>query len=137
MSIGIEKIIDRYCEAKNEEKVLKKEIEELSKEIKAYLKDHNLNSDGSDKFIVTMQDKVTEKMDEEKLLEYLKTDWTSRMGSMECPYIRRKEYVDTDILEEMAYGGLVPQNVLAEMGKCIKKTTVKALTYKEKKEKKG
>ena len=134
MSTEIEKKIEQYCLGKDKMKELKSEVDKLSSEIKQYLSDNNLNTENGGRFIVTVSARTTEDMDTEALLKVLKSDWAERNGSMQCPYIKTKEYVDMDVLESYIYKGELPKETVLKIDKCRIKNTTYPMTYKERKD---
>ena len=77
-----------------------------------------------------------ESMNEDKLLDVLKKNWTAHNGSMQCPYIKTKEYVDFDILEDAIYRNELSNEVLMEMDTCKEVKEVETLKVAKVKEKK-
>lgn len=80
------------------------------------------------KVTITMQDKST--MNEEKLIKFLKKNGLNK------GIVKRKEYVDSDALENAIYNGIIRKDMLVEMDKCKEPrfTEVLRLTEKKKKE---
>ena len=129
--------VKTYCEKKNEEKALKKEISSLGEIIKNELINSKDTDIDFDKYSVHLETRVTESIDENKMLDTLERDWVNRNGKDAelPPYIKIARYVDMDALEVAIYKGEIPQETVLELDKCrIKKETV-ALTYKVAKEK--
>ena len=127
----ITEIINKYCEEKEKEKALKKVLGTLSTDIKDYMAEHADEDISTDDFTVHIQIKVSEEVDEEGMLEVLKKDWASKYGSMQCPYIKTREYVDMDALEQVIYAGGISTEVLLQLDKCRTVKETRALTYKK------
>ena len=127
----ITEIINKYCEEKEKEKALKKVLGTLSTDIKDYMAEHADEDISTDDFTVHIQLKVSEEVDEEGMLEVLKKDWASKYGSMQCPYIKTREYVDMDALEQVIYAGGIATEVLLQLDKCRTVKETRALTYKK------
>lgn len=86
--------------------------------IKDLMKELNLTVIAYKDWKVTYSVAERKSMDEDMLLEVLKHAWTEKNGSMECPYIKTKQYVDMDALEAAIYNGQVSDDTLLEMKKC-------------------
>lgn len=78
-----------------------------------------------------------ETMNEDLMLSILQNDWVTRYGSIPCPYIKTKEYVDMDALEAVLYAGEIPNETLLELDKCRTVTTVTSLRCTKAKKSKG
>lgn len=130
--------IKSYCEKKEEEKSLKKVISQLNDSLKSEfskIKDKTLKSD---KYAVTIEERVTEGFDEYKLINVLKTFWQSKYGRQRCPFIKTVECIDEECmktLESYIYRGDIPKDVLTQIDACRTKKVTTALTYKIAKEK--
>lgn len=118
----------------NNEKVkeLKKILDEKNAEIKSLMAAQELRSFSTDSYNASYIVKETVKLDEEKLLQVLIQDWAARNGSMECPYIKTKQYVDNDALEAAIYRGELDPNTLAKIKECSVVTQTPTLTVKKK-----
>jgi len=116
----------------------KKTCDAENTQIKALMEECNIDSLTVDGYKCTYSVQKRTSMDEDKLLEFLKKAWTSKNGSMECPYIKRKEYVDMEVLENAIYKGEISNELLAEMKKCenVKKVETLRITKAKKKEEK-
>lgn len=130
----LDKLVSEYGEKHYNELALKKECSEINTEIKQLMEKDELTEYTSGEYTVKKSVSVSESMNEEEMLKVLKSDWASRYGSMECPYIKTKEYVDMDILESVMYAGELPQDTVVALDKCrITKETVKLTLSKSKK----
>ena len=109
----------------------------MNTEIKQIMEKDGLTEYTSDEYTVKKSVSVSESMNEEEMLKVLKADWAKRYGSMECPYIKTKQYVDMDVLESVLYAGELPQETVVALDKCrITKETVKLTLSKSKQSKK-
>lgn len=123
-----------YCEKKEEEKILKKDIGNLSSEIKEYLKKQDGNNAVVGKWRVELQHKVVEDLDEAKLVNAIQKYWEENNIDGDCPYIQYVPIINMEELERRIYNEEVPENILNMINSCrIKKETV-ALVYKKNKE---
>lgn len=123
--------IQNYCEKKEEEKALKKEISRLSDDIKQYLVDSKDDSAVGDEWEVRLQHKVSESMDTEKLIGVL----VSYCGEgKENPYIEYLPSINFDALESAIYSNKIPEDILMKIDSCRIKKETSALVYSKKKE---
>ena len=128
-----EEQIKLYCEKKEEEKALGKEIKSLGTAVKDFLigSTDKVKQVGSWK--VQLQHKVTEAIDEDKLLTVIKGFWAEKNGSMKCPFIRTVEVIDMEALEGALYRGEIPEDVLLKIDGCRVKKETDALVYSKNK----
>ena len=124
-----EEKIAMYCEKKEEEKALGKEIKSLGTAIKDFLFDTTDKIKQVGSWKVQLQHKVTETVDEVKLLAVLKEFWAEKNGSMQCPYVKTIEVVDMEALESALYKDEIPQDVLMKIDGCRVKKETDALVY--------
>lgn len=118
-------------------KELKKIQDDEKESIKATLTETNLSSYTAGGYTVTKVVSNREKLDEEKALVILKKDWIYKYGSMECPYIKTREYVDLDALENAIYVGDVDKETIKKLDECREVTTVISLKCAKEKPKKS
>ena len=114
---------------------LEKSVKADAAEIKQIMLVDNMTSFSSEKFTANLSFQNKESMDEEGLLEYIKTVLWADMGSMECPYIKRIEVLDWDAIERDTFSGKITKEQLLEMDKF--KTTTKTPVLKLKVSKEG
>ena len=126
----INETINRYCEQKEVEKALKKDLSAMSTTIKDYMAGHADKDIDTGDYTVHIQERSKDVIDEEQMLEILKRDWIAHHGSMECPYIKTREYVDMEALESMIYNNEIANELLLDLDKCRVSKTERALTYK-------
>lgn len=133
----LEELVPLYGEENTKCNALKKVVADLNAKIKSTIKE--LNQQNKDIIIdgwkcslsITQEDKVNE----ERLLQVLKEDWAAHNGSMECPYIKRKEYIDEEELERYIFAGKMSKEVIFEIDKCNEKVTKETLRCSKVKEK--
>ena len=132
----LEKYVSEYGEKKDVYDVEKKLIDKLNNDIKEIMTKYNLEDCESGDYTVTCTVSEEETMNEDRLLEIIKSVIWAGKGSMECPFIKRVEHVDFDELEKAIYNGDLSKEQLLEIGKCkqVKQKTV--LRLKKKKVKK-
>lgn len=130
---GISEKISEYCEKKEEEKTLSKAIKMLGAEIKEFLLGSGKPSEVVGDWQVQIQHKVTESIDEEKLLRVLKRHWAEKHGDSSCPFVAQVEVVDMEELESAIYKGEIPEDVLMQIDGCRIKKETDALVYSKKK----
>lgn len=128
----IETVIEQYGEAKARESVLKKELAEENEYIKSYLK--NTAKEGaesvsldSDNYTAILKFRDDSKMNEEKLIEYLKKHKLAK------GIVKKKEYIDEKAFEEATYNGIITDEMLADMDSCKDVKITEVLTIKKKK----
>lgn len=128
-----EEQINLYCEQKENVNILNKSIAKLNTAIKKTLIDSGLKRAETDDYEVTLETRVTEDVDQIKMLGILKECWKNIGDTENCPFIRTVETVDMDELEKYMYKGLIPKDTVLALDACRVKKETKALTYKAKK----
>lgn len=132
---SIDTAIPRYCETQDKIKELKKLADEDKATIKAIMTKGKRDAFTSDGWTVSLKPRTTEDIDPDKLLNVIKTDWAKNNGSIQCPFIRTREYVDLEALEKAIYKGEVSQELLLQIDKCrVTKTSMVLYYSREKKE---
>ena len=131
----LDELVTSYGDKHYTELALNKECKEMNNQIKDLLTADNLTEYTAGGYTVTKTITKSESLDEDKLLELLKSDWVSRNGSMQCPYIKTKYYVDMTELESALYKGDIPKDTIVSMDSCkVTKETVKLNLKRAKKE---
>lgn len=110
-------LIPEFGELKTQADSYKKEADVKNKQIKKLMAEEGLEEKEVDGWQVKYTVALTESYDEDAMLEALKKDWAKRNGSMECPYIKTKEYIDEEVLEDMIYKGQLPKKLVASLDK--------------------
>lgn len=121
-----EKIIS-YGTNNAELTTLKKVCDTEKADIKSEMAKMGINSYSAGGYKVSYSVSQRESIDENKMLAVLKRDWVNRYGSIDCPYIKTREYVDMDILESVMYANELPKSVMLELDSCIDRTEVVTL----------
>lgn len=135
MGKTLEELVPHYGELDSKVKEIKKEMDSDKVTIKNLMAESNKKNFSAGGYTVKYVVSNRVSYDEEKMLNILKKDWEKRYGSVPCPYIKTKEYVDSEILESVIYAGELPNSVMSELNECQIKTEVVALKCeKDKKE---
>lgn len=124
----LKELVTHYGELDQQIKTLSKELESDKVTIKNELEAINKNDYSAGGYKVVRKVSYRTKVDEDKMLKVLKADWKERYGDIECPYIKTKEYVDTDELESVLYAGELPAKTLAELNDCRERQEIVSLT---------
>lgn len=125
-------LIPEYGLNKTKADELKAVIDDGNKEIKRLCKELSVDSMEIEGW--TMSYKVITKntANEEKMLDVIKAYWSKHNGSMQCPYIKTKEYIDVDALEnEIFNGNLTDKDVLMKIKSCYTEKQEERLTVKK------
>lgn len=117
-----ESVLD-YCEIDEQIKSLNKQKNDLKDKICAFM-----DEEGIDKVVVSgysLSRSVSHRttVDEDKLLSVVKGWYVKDTDGL----IKTKEYVDTDVLEDLTYKGLVTPTELKELETCRNVTEVVTL----------
>ena len=126
-----EEQITQYCEWKEDEKSLNKDIKKLTETIKQAMIDANKKEVHTDKYIINLEIRTTDNIDPMLALMVLKRYWDKEHKGENCPFIRTIEVLDEDALEKFMYSTKLPEDTLSALDKCRTKTVTKALTYKK------
>lgn len=132
--IDIDALVAAYGAKDAQAKQIKKEMDADKETIKEFLSSRSEQSYTAGGYTVQRVVSERETLNEEKLLPLLKGYWTATHGSMECPYIKTREYVDMDRLEEAIYQKELTPEILTAMNDCREVTTIVALKCKKAKE---
>ena len=130
----LDALVSDYGHKDAQIKELKKDFDVTKETIKNMLAIGGVSEWTSGGYTVQRVVSERESLNEEKLLPILKAYWASTHGSMECPYIKTREYVDMDALENAIYQKELTPSVLTDMDKCREVTTVISLKCKKSKE---
>lgn len=131
-------LVDLYGEKKDEESVLKKETGRQNLIIKDLLKKEVKLKDGKytfsgEKYTVTLSIEDSSTMDEEKLVEFIKSK-LSKSKIKALGIIKTKEFVDEQALEAAIYSGKIVPEVVTEMDSCKVTFTKEVLRISKNKE---
>ena len=137
----LDKIIPEFHAANTAEKEYKKIAGELNIQIKSIMRKAFEKSPEDDTYEVgeyvakfSMQDRSS--MNAEALLEYLKTH-VDKDIIKQWKLIKKKEYVDTDVLEDLIYNEKLSKDIISGMESCKIPNSVEVLKVTKKKPKKG
>lgn len=129
-----EQEIERYCELKEQEKALSKDIKGLGSDIKEFLMDTDERSQQVGKWIVKLQRKVTEDVDTEKLLDVLTKYWDTVGDGRDNPFLSFVPVVNMEALEKALYMDELPADLITQIDGCRVKKESDALVYSRVKE---
>lgn len=133
----LQKLIPEYGLNKSKADELKAVLDDGNKEIKRICKELSVDSMEVEGWTMSYKVVTKQSVNEDKMLDILKTYWSTHNGSMECPYIKKKEYVDIDALEnEIFTGNLTDKDILLKIKNCYTDKQEERLTIKKAKEKK-
>ena len=134
-----EEMIKTFCTQKSQESALNKSNKKLSEEIKKSLIEDKQTNVEVDEYSVYLEKRVSENIDEQKMMAVLEDFWEREHGDEECPFICTKTivYLDDEALEKYMYQNELPEDVILALDGCrIKEETI-ALKYKINKGKKN
>lgn len=127
-------LIPEYGQNKSKLDEMDKVCKSQNASIKLIMADNQMDSMTVDGWKATYSIQERTSLDEDALLEVLKKDWVERNGSMECPYIKKKEYVDMDALEDAMYNQEVSEDLIVKMKSCETVKKVETLRIAKTKE---
>ena len=119
-----DRLVAHYGEVDEHIKSLTKERDGDKETIKDELEKRGESDYTAGGYKVSRQVSYRTSVDEDKMLKVLKSDWTKRYGSMECPYIKTVEVVDTEALEAVIYAGELSDEVMKALDDCQSKKEV-------------
>lgn len=118
----LEEYAGKYANAKNEEKIIKKEVELLNNRLKELMKDGDITEVSSGNITVHYSVQHRQSFNEDKLIAQLKH------FAPDSNCIKTKEYIDMDVLEDEIYKGLLSSDALCAMDTCRVDKEVEVLT---------
>lgn len=121
----LETLINEFAQTKRTADILKKKADDLNKQIKDEMVALGLDSYDTDLFSVTYSVSKRETLNEDKLL-----DVAHRFNLKKI--IKKKEYVDINILESELYNNKISDEVVQEIAKCKQTKEIPTLRVKEK-----
>lgn len=128
----LSELVSDYGRAKKSLDDAKAECDGLNKQLKDVMHENDITEFSADGYKVKYIVAERETMNEERLLELMTTKYKELSDTFEL--VKMRPYVDTDAIEKETYNGNIPQDLLADMGKCIE--TKEVVTLKLSKEKK-
>ena len=124
-NIKLDNLVSSYGKHDEQLKDIKKVCDSEKDELKSLMnEEYNKHTSGG--YTVSYRTSEKTSVDESKMLEVLKRDWVAKNGSMACPYIKMRPYIDMDELENAIYAGEIPKETLLELDGC--KTTTKVVS---------
>ena len=126
-------LINSYAKNKDILKQYKDQTDKENADIKTAMKQLiTIDKDGkrfysTPNWVVTLAEIDTSKMNEDKLITWLKQN---KLGK---GIIKKKEYIDSNALESAIYNGLIAQEQLIEMESCKDNSTQERLTISKNK----
>lgn len=138
LRIRLDNLIPVYGSNKSYVDELKALIEDDNKEIKAICRQLALDKAEVNGWEMTYRVDSKHNIDEDKMLSILKAYWSKKNGSMECPFIKTREYIDQEALQDAIFNGeITDQKVLLELKACDTLVPQEKLFVKKAKEKKA
>lgn len=128
-------LVDRWGKNKKVLDPLKKDVDKDAAEIKQLMLEEKLDTSISGEFTAVLSFTNKESIDEDGLLDYIKSVLWGTKGSMQCPYIKTVEVIDWEAVEKALYNGEITKEQAIEMDKF--KTVTKTPVLKMGKPKKG
>lgn len=125
--MNLEELIVTYAENKSEMDSYKKLVNRDNALIKELMQEQQITEKEVDGWQAKITTKKSESFNEDKLLAIAK--------ERNLDIIRTKEYVDTDIMEELIYNGVITKEDLLEIAKA--KEVKETIELRVKKVKKG
>lgn len=123
-----------YCEKKEEEKVLKKSISALGTSIKQFFTENKTTNKQVGKWKVELQHRVSEDVNEAKMLDILQDFWEKEHPDKKCPFVQTVCILNMDALEGALYRGEIPEDVMTQLNACRIRKETDALVYSINKE---
>ena len=121
--------VSDYCEIDEQIKALTKQKNDLKDKICAYMDEEDISSATADGYSLTKSVSQRTTVNEDQLLSVVKGWHIKGVDGL----IKTKEYVDTDVLEDLTYKGIVTPTELKGLETCRKVTEVVTLRPSKKK----
>lgn len=138
LRIRLDNLIPEYGANKAEADRLKAVMADDNAEIKNICSQLGLEKLEVDGWEMTYRVDSKHNIDEDKMLSILKAYWSKKNGSMECPFIKTREYIDQEALQDAIFNGeIADQKVLLELKACDTLVPQEKLFVKKAKEKKA
>lgn len=132
---NLSNMVSAYADVKAQEKAIKKDVDELNKDIKAAMIEGNISEAHGGGYVATLTEQKREDFDEDKLITLFKKNLDTNPELAKC--IKTKEYIDMEALENLIYNAEINNNILTEMGKCKVRKVTQVLRIKKDTKKKG
>lgn len=121
----IEALIDEFVQVKKEADRLKKKSDDLNKKIKDEMVSLGLDSYETDSAVISYVIAKRETLNEDKLLNVAREFNLKKI-------IKKKEYVDMNILESELYNHNISDDAIQAIAKCRQTKEIPTLRVKEK-----
>lgn len=128
-------MVSAYADVKAQEKAIKKDVDELNKDIKAAMIEGNISEAYGGGYVATLTEQKREDFDEDKLITLFKKNLDINPELAKC--IKTKEYIDMEALENLIYNAEIDNDIVTEMGKCKVEKVTQVLRIKKDTKKKG
>lgn len=126
---NLKNLINDYADKNKLFNSVKKEVDNLKATIKTSMSEMELSDFDTGDYIATVSTVTKESFDEELLVNFVKS-----LGIRGA--VKKKDYVDMDVLEKAIYNGRVSQEQLIEMERCKNSTSYQTLKIKKNKKEK-
>ena len=117
---NLKNLINDYADKNKLFNSVKKAVDRLKTDIKTSMSEMKLTDFDTGDYIATISTVTKESFDEELLVNFVKS-----LGIRGA--VKKKEYVDMDVLEKAIYNGRVSQEQLIEMERCKNSTSYQTL----------
>ena len=135
INADLSEMVSSYADVKAREKEVKKDVDELNKNIKAAMIEGNISEAHGGGYVATLTEQKREDFDEDKLITLFKKNLDINPELKKC--IKTKEYIDMEALENLIYNAEIDNNIVTEMGKCKVEKVTQVLRIKKDTKKKG
>lgn len=126
---NLKNLINDYADKNKLFNSVKKEVDRLKTDIKTSMSEMKLTDFATGDYIATVSTVTKESFDEELLVNFVK-------GLGIRGAVKKKEYVDMDVLEKAIYNGRISPEQLIEMERCKNSTSYQTLKIKKNKKEK-
>lgn len=113
-------IVPVYFENNNEKKSYESLVKKSGEQIKEIMSILGVDVFKVGKYTVSITSVDKSKMDEDKLLELVKTNFPKELKEK---IIKTREYIDHEALENAMYKGEIEKDITASMAKCVVEKT--------------
>lgn len=121
-ALNLDTMVAEYGEHDAQAKHWKKVCDGEKETLKNAFIELDTKSHSSGGYKVELRESHKTSWDEDKMVETIKKHWSSKNGSMTCPYLKMVYVLDSDALENAIYKGEVPNDLLLALDEC--KTTI-------------
>ena len=135
INADLSEMVSSYADVKAREKEVKKDVDELNKNIKAAMIEGNISEAHGGGYVATLTEQKREDFDEDKLITLFKKNLDTNPELKKC--IKTKEYIDMEALENLIYNAEINISIVTEMRKCKVKKVTQVLRIKKDTKKKG